>query len=165
MFDGSSLDFWGQGMLILCFFWFVHVFAACACSGRHAACYRCFEKCQTASSSIDSPTVPDIWRRESEKGRDESPIVTFTRKNEWEKRRPNHFLCFSVCGGRKKGICSSCIMNISADPNQKPAAHSPRCWFSPPYIAHALCELVPDLAHSNVCDLQRISNNVSLFSL
>lgn len=36
------------------------------CSGNSkdepAAHYWCFEKCQTTSSSTDSPTVPDIWR-------------------------------------------------------------------------------------------------------
>lgn len=68
--------------------------SGCACSRQlkdePEACYHCFEKCQTASSSTDSPTVPDIWRRarerdsererrERERGReeltDESPIV------------------------------------------------------------------------------------------
>lgn len=36
--------------------------------------------------------------------------------------------------------------------------HTDRC-------VSLLCESVPDLAHSTVCDLQRIRNNVSLFSL
>lgn len=44
-----------------------------ACGGQlkdePEACYRCFEKCQTASSSTDSPTVPDIWRRAKERDR------------------------------------------------------------------------------------------------
>lgn len=66
------------------------VVTGCACKGssrdgqlkdESAACYHCYEKCQTASSSTDSPTVPDIWRRVREREReggggdcDESPL-------------------------------------------------------------------------------------------
>lgn len=42
----------------------------CVCvwlKDESAACYHCFEKCQTASSSTESPTLPDIWRRGRER--------------------------------------------------------------------------------------------------
>lgn len=80
------------------------VATGCACKGssrdgqlkdESAACYHCYEKCQTASSSTDSPTVPDIWRRVREREREgggggtvmKVHCVTFIWKNEWETWR------------------------------------------------------------------------------
>lgn len=61
--------------------------SGCACDGSSGvgqlkdgpvACYHCFEKCQTASSSTDSPTVPDIWRGEGE--RDSERVIEIERE-------------------------------------------------------------------------------------
>ena len=44
--------------------------------------YHCCEMCQTESSSPDSPTVPDIWRREEETGRSEKGLKEGERERE-----------------------------------------------------------------------------------